>query len=191
MLSAAILKLYARDRTMLWVYCAAVVCCIAFTFARYGWSFYLSARYTLAIQFILLGLSLDALKAFYIRALDLLVPATALTMVSKECERYIKRGTRKQIERILRVHQITTGDADSNAGVRYLAYQKSNLPGALTGWTTQLEGHVRTNKGVARRDTQAVNAIMLTMATIGRNYARISPRQHAFATGFHRRIPQR
>ena len=166
--SAAILKLYARDRTMLWVFallsCAALLSLLLGT----GWSFYLSARYTLAVQFILLGLSLDALKAFYIRALDLLVPATALTMVSKECERYI-RGTRKQIERILRVHQITTGDADSNAGVRYLAYQKSNLPGALTGWTTQLEEFA--HKGVARRDTQAVNAIMLTMATIGRNYA--------------------
>ena len=120
---------------------AAVVCCIAFTFARYG-LFYLSARYTLAVQFILLGLSLDALKSIYIRALDLLVPATALTMVSKECERYI-RGTRKQIERILRVHQITTGDADSNAGVRYLAYQKSEiLPGRID-WLDDTVGRVR------------------------------------------------
>jgi hypothetical protein len=35
----------------------------------------------------LLGASLDALRAFYSRALDLLDPATALSLVSTECSR--------------------------------------------------------------------------------------------------------
>ena len=41
----------------------------------------------LAGQFVLLGASLDALRAFYSRALNLLDPATALSLVSAECRR--------------------------------------------------------------------------------------------------------
>lgn len=43
------------------------------------------------------------------------------------------------------------------------------LANALNTWTTQLEEFAR--KATARRDTQAVNAIVRTMAEIGRTYA--------------------
>ena len=48
----------------------------------------------------MLGASLDSLRAFYSRALDLLDPATALSLVSTECSRYVRR-TRDGIERLV------------------------------------------------------------------------------------------
>jgi hypothetical protein len=62
--SSAILRLYARDRTTLGVFallsCAALVSLLLGT----GWTFSLSARYSLVGQFVLLGASLDSLRAF-------------------------------------------------------------------------------------------------------------------------------
>jgi hypothetical protein len=76
--SSAILRLYARGRTTLRVF--ALLSCSALLSVLFGtgWTFSVSSRYTLAGQFILQGASLDALRAFYIRALHLLDPATAL-----------------------------------------------------------------------------------------------------------------
>ncbi len=98
--SPAILRLYARDRTTLVVFvllsCAALLSLLFGT----GWMFSLSARYSLAAQLVLLGLSLDALRAFYNRALSLLDPATALDLVSRECRRYIRR-TKDVVDRMV------------------------------------------------------------------------------------------
>jgi hypothetical protein len=166
--SSAILQLYARDRTTLGVFtllsCAALLSLLFGT----GWAFSLSARYTLAGQFILLGASLDALRAFYSRALSLLDPATALGLVSDECRGYIKRIS-DEVERLLRLQNFDAGDEGNNAAFRYLCYSKSRLPRALNSWTTQLEEFA--HKGIARRDTLAVNTIVGTMAGIGKNYA--------------------
>jgi hypothetical protein len=166
--SSAILRLYARDRTTLAVFallsCAALLSLLFGT----GWMFSLSARYSLAGQFVLLGLSLDALRAFYTRALSLLDPATALSLVSRECQRYISR-TKDSIERLVHVHKIMAADGGDGAAARYAFHAKSNLGPGLSGWTAQLEEFA--HKGVARRDTQAVTAIVRTMADIGEKYA--------------------
>ena len=166
--SSAILKLYARDRRTLGVFellsCAALASLLLGT----GWTFSLSPRYALAGQFVLLGASLDALRAFYSRALDLLDPATALSLVSDECRRYVRR-TRSGVERLVRIQRVGLGDDTNVEAFRYACYSKSKLANALTEWTTQLEEFAR--KAIARRDTQTVNAIVRTMAEIGKTYA--------------------
>ena len=163
--SPAILGLYARDRTTLAVFallsCAALLSLLFGT----GWMFSLSARYSLAAQLVLLGLSLDALRAFYSRALSLLDPATALDLVSRECQRYIRR-TKDAVERMVCVIAAKGGD---EAVVRYAIHARSSLAAGLSGWTAQLEEFA--HKGVTRRDTQAVTAIVRTMADIGEKYA--------------------
>jgi hypothetical protein len=105
--SSAILRLCARDRTTLSVF--ALLSCSALLSLLFGtgWTFSVSPRYSLAGQLVLLGASLDALRAFYTRALNLLDPATALSLVSGECERYIRR-TRDGVEQLVRVQQITS-----------------------------------------------------------------------------------
>ena len=166
--SSAILKLYARDRTMLRVFALLSCAALASLLLGTGWTFSLSARYTLAGQFVLLGASLDALRAFYSRALDLLDPATALNLVRTECSRYVRR-TRDGIERLVRINRLASGDDTNSVVFRYGCYGRSPLWKALNAWTTQLEEFA--HKGIARRDTQAVNAIIRTMAEIGKNYA--------------------
>ena len=166
--SSAILRLYARDRTTLGVFtllsCAALVSLLFGT----GWTFLVSPRYSLAGQLVLLGVSLDALRVFYNRALNLLDPATALSLVSSECERYLTR-TSNEIERLVRIHQITNTGDDEGTAARYLLHSRSNVSAGLNEWTTQLEEFA--HKGVARRDTQAVTAIVRTMARIGEKYS--------------------
>lgn len=166
--SSAILRLYARDRTTLGVFtllsCAALVSLLFGT----GWTFLVSPRYSLAGQLVLLGVSLDGLRVFYNRALNLLDPATALSLVSSECERYLAR-TSNEIERLVRIHQITNAGGDEGTAARYLLHSRSNLSAGLNEWTTQLEEFA--HKGVTRRDTKAVIAIVRTMARIGEKYS--------------------
>ena len=166
--SSAILRLYGRDRTTLGVF--ALLSCAALTSLMFGsgWTFSLSARYSLAGQVVLMGASLDALRAFYSRALALLDPSTALALVTEECSRSIRR-TKAAIERLVRIHCLATAQGGNVEVFRYSWYSQSHLSNMLNGWTTQLEEFAR--KAIARRDTQAVNAIVRTMAEIGRSYA--------------------
>jgi hypothetical protein len=85
--SSAILNLYARDWQLLFVF--AVLSFLALVSVLFGtnWTFNISARYTLAAQFVILGVALDALRFFYKRALELLLPAKALRLVSRACDR--------------------------------------------------------------------------------------------------------
>ena len=166
--SSAILRLYARDRTTLAVF--ALLSCTALVSLTFGtgWMFSLSGRYTLAAQLVLLGLSLDALRAFYTRALSLLDPVIALSLVNRECQSYIDRTT-ESVERLARAHRITAGVRGNEAAARYAIHTRSNLAAGLSGWTAQLEEFA--HKGVARRDTQAVTAIVNAMADIGEKYS--------------------
>jgi hypothetical protein len=166
--SSAILRLYARDPLMLRVFallsCAALLSLLFGT----GWTLSVSPRYGLAGQLVLLGLSLDALRAFYTRALSLLDSTTALSLVSRECDRYISH-IRKSIERLASVHQITNASGANSAATRYALHTRSSLGAALNDWTEQLEEFA--HKAIARRDTQAATAVVQTMAKIGEGYS--------------------
>jgi hypothetical protein len=69
----------------------------------------------------------------------------------------------------VRIHRVTSRGGDDGSFARYTFHTRSNLPAALNGWTAQLEEFA--HKGIARKDTLAVTAIVRAMATIGRNYA--------------------
>jgi len=112
--SSAILRLYARDRTTLGVFALLSCAALASLLLGTGWTFSLSARYSLAGQLVLLGASLDALRAFYSRALELLDPATALGLVREECSRYVRR-TSASIERLVRIHVAARNDERPDA----------------------------------------------------------------------------
>jgi len=166
--SPAILKLYARDRVMLRVFVLLSCATLASILFGTNWTFHLSPRYTLAIQFILLGMALDAIKTFYIRTLNLLVPQTALGLVIKECNGQIER-TKKDVMRLLHVRRIDNPTPDDEAALQAVMYFQSQLSKFLTAWIDQLTEFAY--KGIARRDTQAVNAAIATIGTIGIKYA--------------------
>lgn len=165
--STAILKLYARDRQITLVFsllsCAVLLSILLGT----AWNFAFSPRYTLAVQLMLLGISLDALRGFYIRTLNLLDPATALRLVKEECERYITR-TKRTTERVLRIQKMATPDA-KDAVVRYSLHAQSALRNALSIWVGHLEEFA--HKAVSRRDTQAASTVIDTLRVIGESYS--------------------
>lgn len=167
--SAAILKLYARDPQTYLVFALLTVLTLMSLALGINWIQGTNSRYALAIQFVILGLGLDALRSFYRRTLDLLIPATALRLVGSECERLIAR-MKRQIEQLAHVHQLSGSYKREDSAVhQWVLYNFSQGPNLLVGWITQLEEFA--HKAVARRDTQAAVDIITTMVSIGARYA--------------------
>lgn len=168
--SSAIVKLYARDRQLLFVFASLSVLALISVLFGTGWTFGLSARYTLAAQFVVLGAAFDVLRAFYSRTLDLLIPATALSLVEKECTYYIA-AMKREIERLVRINRLSGEKIGNGSDLipRWLFYSRSPAPNQLTAWTDQLEEFAL--KAIARRDTQAAKASVQTIASIGMTYA--------------------
>jgi hypothetical protein len=165
--SSAILKLYARDHQLHVVFWSLSLLALVSLLLGTNWTFHISPRYTLAAQIVGLGAALDALRAFYTRALDLLVPSTALALVDKECQRYI-RTLQQQVSRLRRIYRLTNENLD-DATAGWLLYSQTQVSRYLTGWTLQLEEFA--HKALARKDTQAVDIVLKTIASIGIRYA--------------------
>ncbi len=170
--SSAILQLYARDR-VLWTVFASLACLTLLSvLLGTDWAFGVGPRWTIALQLILLGIALDRLRAFYLRALELLSPQTALVLVRDQCQRLLKIMAR-DARRLARIVEIGSGKHSGldNSSAQWLAFQRSPASQHLIGWIHQLEEFA--HKAVARRDTQAVNSALMTMTAIGMNYAEV------------------
>jgi hypothetical protein len=166
--STAILKLYARDRMTVWVFSLLSMSALLSLLFGTGWVFgVVGEQYILPMQFVLMGASLDAIRVFYTRALDLLVPATALRLVRRECQRSINRA-RRQIEWIVRLYKLADRSQRDFSMHRCALHAKSGLPKAITIWNNQLEEFA--HKGLTRKETQGVSDIVATMAEIAINY---------------------
>ena len=106
--SPAVLKLYAKDR---WLVGAFLI--LAFTTAGsalLGTNFLpqIDARISIGIQFLLLGISFDALRIFHGRTLDLLIPQTAIQLVIRECTKLLNRVSRV-VERLTLLQALASG----------------------------------------------------------------------------------
>lgn len=170
--SSAILQLYARDRVLWRVFASLAFLTLVSVLLGTDWTFGLDARWTIALQLILLGFALDRLRAFYLRTLGLLNPQTALALVRDECGRLIKVMARdaQRMARIIEISDVRHGALDSSSA-QWLAFQNSPASQYLIGWMDQLEEFA--HKAIARRDTQAANAALTTMAAIGMQYAEV------------------
>jgi hypothetical protein len=165
--SAAILKIYARDSTLMLVFVLLTVSCMSSVFFGTGWRLGLPPLQSLAIQFVLLGISLDGLRLFYTRTLYLLIPGTAVALVLKQCNRAIAK-VRRTVDRIARILQTEHGPPGTQAASRALLFAGSQIAAGLRGWITQLDEFA--HKAVARGDTEAVNTILTAMRTISAQY---------------------
>lgn len=166
--STAILGLYAKDKTLLFVFLLISLIVILSVLMGSGWTFSISTRYTLATQILFLGATLDAIRRFYIRALQLLDPVVALSLVRQECAHQINR-IGKDIERSVRLNKFLHGaDADERS-LRFLYHRQSNLQNWLQQWTGQLNEFAA--KSLLRRDTLAAKFVVGAIADIGARYA--------------------
>jgi hypothetical protein len=132
-----------------------------------GWAFSISTRYTLAIQILFLGVTLDAIRHFYIRALQLLDPVIALSLVKQECSLRINK-TGSEVERSVRVGKLIHGKDADERFLRFRYHSQSNLQIWLQQWTGQLNEFAA--KSLLRRDTLAAKSVVRTVADIGARY---------------------
>jgi hypothetical protein len=166
--SAAILKLYARDQTLLLVFALLSASAMASVLLGSDWTIGMPVTCALAVQFVLLGLSFDGLRFFYRKTLDLLVPATAVGLVLAECRRSTEK-VRRSVDRGVRIMQLAGNSPDSQTVTGAVFYAQSQIALTLRSWIAQLDEFA--HKAIARGDTQAVNGIVTAMQTIGTQYA--------------------
>lgn len=167
--SSAILRLYARDISTILVFATLAVMVVASLLLGLGWDIGLTVPAALALQFVVLGLALDALRMFYARTLDLLVPATALNMVRKSCAALIK-NTKRAVDKAARIDQLSDVKNTTDERVRKWAiFRLSSITAQLNTWTSQLEEFAY--KTVLRSDIQAARGVIQTLRGIGMDYA--------------------
>jgi len=166
--SPAILKLYAQDR---WLVAAFVILAATTTLSvLLGTNFLprMDARISISAQLILLGISFDALRLFFGRALDLLVPQTAIQLVIRECTKLLNRVS-QIVEKLARLNALASGSSAPTGASRAILFSASQVPGLLRFWIAQLDEIA--HKLIARRDTSAVNEIVTAMGRIGTQYS--------------------
>ena len=128
----------------------------------------LDARIPIGIQFLLLGISFDALRMFYKRALALLIPRTAIELVVRECTKLVNRVSRL-VGRLARIQTIASGTGPPTSAARAVYFSAFQVSGPLRFWIGQLDEIA--HKLLARRDTSAVNETVSAMGSIGRRYS--------------------
>ncbi len=165
--SPAILRLYARDRALLGAFLLLVVTTAVSVLL--GANILRSVpKLSIEIEFILLGVSFDALRWFYSRVLELLVPQTAIRLVLKECQHY-QTNTTRTVEGLVRIMDKVAGASDRPAASRALLYSSSQLSDGLRSWVSQLDEFA--HKLVGRGDTNAARDVISALAKIGTQYA--------------------
>jgi hypothetical protein len=167
--SPAVLKLYAKDH---WLLIAFLI--LAFTTAAsvlLGTNFVpdMDSRISIGLQFLLLGISFDAIRIFHGRTLDLLVPQTAIQIVVRQCTKLLNSVSRF-VDRLTRIQTLAFGDMPNDAS-RALLFSASSVSGALRSWIAQLDEIA--HKLIAGRDTTATNQIITAMANIGTQYSEV------------------
>jgi hypothetical protein len=166
--SSAVLKLYAQDR---WLLGAFLILALATTGSvLLGTNFFpgMDPRISLGIQFLLLGVSFDALRIFYRRTLDLLIPQTAIELVLRECTKLLNRVNRL-VEKLARLQVLATGKSAPTDTLRAIYFSASPISRSLRFWIAQLDEIA--HKFIARRDTGGTNDIVTAMGRIGTQYS--------------------
>jgi hypothetical protein len=166
--SQAILKLYHRDRALSFTFVLLSFTCIMSLFVGTGWNPGLSPHAMLAIQFLLMGLSLDALRYFHTRTINLLLPKTAIELVLRDCRKNIEI-VRRHTEKIARIMRFDRG---SSAGARYLRatlYNRTALATTLKRWIHELDEFA--HKATVRGETLTATSILDALGEIGNRYA--------------------
>jgi hypothetical protein len=112
--SISVLKLFAKDRSLITVFLVLVAATMLSLLLGTGWLKGLDAKLSLSVQFILLGISFDALRHFYVSTLDLLAPESAIKRIvaeSKQRSRLVGRIADKLVAmQVAAVGQPSAGD---------------------------------------------------------------------------------
>jgi hypothetical protein len=166
--SISVLKLFAKDRALIIVFLVLVATTMLSLLLGSSWVNRLDAKASLSIQFILLGISFDALRRFYVSTLDLLAPESAIKRIvneSKRQSRSIGRIADKLVAmQVAAAGQTSAGDLMLHAK----AITATHLPKTLQFWSSQLEEFA--HRFIARRDSNATIETVDALDSIATDY---------------------
>ena len=167
--SPAVLKLYAQDRRLLVAFLILALATTGSVLLGTNFLPRIDPRISIGVQFLLLGVSFDALRMFYRRTLNLLIPQTAIQLVIRECTKLLNRVSRL-VEKLARLQALVTGKSAPTDASRAVYFSASQVSGSLRFWIAQLDEIA--HKLIARRDTSATNDILTAMGRIGAQYSK-------------------
>jgi hypothetical protein len=169
--SISVLKLFAKDRALIIVFLVLVASTMLSLLLGSSWINRLDAKASLSIQFILLGLSFDALRYFYVSTLDLLAPGSTIKRIvdeSKRQSRSIGRIADKLVAmQVAAAGQTSAGDMMLHAN----AITATNLPKTLQFLSSQLEEFA--HRFIARRDSNATIETVDALDSIATDYCEL------------------
>jgi hypothetical protein len=169
--SISVLKLFAKDRSLIVVFLVLVATTMLSLLLGTGWIKRLDATSSLSVHFILLGISFDALRHFYVSTLDLLAPESAIKRIvaeSKQRSRLVGRIADKLVAmQVVAVGQPSAGDLMLHAK----AITGTNLPGTLRHWSSQLEEYA--HRFISRRDSNATIETINALEAIAFDYSEL------------------
>ncbi|MDF0583113.1 hypothetical protein [Bradyrhizobium yuanmingense] len=167
--SIVVLKFFARDRALLSGFLVLVATTISSLLLGTRWSASLDAKTSLCIQFVLLGLSFDALRRFYVSTLDLLAPESAIRRIVKE-SLSLSRTIGTLAEKTVAVQVAATGAPSEKDRLVYAqAIIQSRLPHHLLNASSQLQEFA--HRFIARRDSNATIETINALETLAADYA--------------------
>jgi hypothetical protein len=166
--STAILKLYAKDKALLAIFGILSTSTMLSLYLGIHATGTVEASAPIAVQFLLLGASFDALRFFYRRALDLLDPSTAVALVEAECLTQV-RQVALATNRLVKIHKLSAPGTTNLASLRAALFGRSHIAKTLNVWVGQLEEFAL--KAIAKRDATATGVIVRSIGNIGKQYA--------------------
>ncbi|MGM4893613.1 hypothetical protein [Tardiphaga sp. 839_C3_N1_4] len=164
--SMSILKLYARDRVLISVFIILVSATLASVALGAGW-LPIEPKYSICIQLLLMGFSFDALRWFYSRTLDLLIPQTAINIVLRECDKQLSL-TKWVVDKASSALLLATPDV-TQPKIRAQFFRDSQLPTVILRWCSQFEEFA--HRFVSRRDTSSCLSVLTAMQYVALQYA--------------------
>jgi hypothetical protein len=169
--SISVLKLFAKDRALVSVFLVLVATTMLSLLLGSSWLNWLDAKASLSIQFILLGISFDALRRFYVATLDLLAPESAIKRIVAESKRQSKIVGRVA-DKVVAMQIAAAGQTSADdVKLHAMMITGTHLPRTLQFLSSQLEEFA--HRFIARRDSNATVETIDALESIGNDYCEL------------------
>ncbi|MFQ3453569.1 hypothetical protein PMN64_09660 [Bradyrhizobium sp. UFLA01-814] len=169
--SIVVLKLLAKDRALLSVFLILVATTILSLLLGTRWLASLDPKTSLCIQFLLIGLSFDALRRFYVSTLELLAPESAIRRIVKE-SLALSRSIGLLADKTVAIQVAATGATSPADRIVYArSIVSSRLPVHLQNASSQLQEFA--HRFIARRDSNATIETLNALETLATDYAEL------------------
>lgn len=167
--SISVLQQFAKDRALLGVFLILVATTMLSLLLGTRWSVRLDPKMSLVLQFLLLGISFDALRRFYVSTLNLLAPESAIRQIVRVSSAQIRRIGRAA-EKVVAIQVVANGaPSKMDQTLHAQTIVRTRLPQGLQHSIAQLEKFA--HRFIARRDSNATIETLGALETIATEYS--------------------